>query len=166
MMDPKRRSQIEYSLQRALTDAELVVVEDLEALPPSHLDVVERLYRKDGIAALYYLIAVTNDLDRSIIRNYVHSFDLIEAQRHKRPGLRAQPLYESELGRALNADEIVGASSLSEITRAERQVARVLLAKDVGIARAYLHDLVPLASSQELGVFVEVLMRDNEDRAE
>jgi hypothetical protein len=157
MMDPEHRSQVEYALERALTDEELVVVADLAALPPSHLEVIERLYRRNPISALYYLLAVTNDIDRSTLRNYVHGFDSFIAQRDKPTGLRAQQLYESELGRALTADETVGATSLQSITRAQREVACALAVKDRGVALAYLHDLVPYASSQDRQVFLDSL---------
>jgi len=158
MMDPERRSQVENALQRPLTDEELVVA-DLDALPPSHLEVVEQLYRREPFAAIYYLTAVTNDDDHSKVRKYVLGFDNLVAQRHKPTGLRAQQLYESELGRALTADETVGATSLQAITRAQREVARALAAKDRGVALAYLHDLVPYASSQDRQVFLESLPR-------
>jgi hypothetical protein len=157
MMEPQHRSQVEYALERPLTDEELVVVADLAALPPSHLAVIERLYRRNSIAALYYLLGVTDDIDRSTLRNYVHGFDHIIAQRDGRTGLIAQRLYESELGRVLTADETVGATSLQSITRAQREVARALAVKDRGVAMAYLHDLVPYASSQDLQVFLESL---------
>ena len=159
MMEPKHRSQVEYELERPLTDEELVVVADLAALPPSHLAVVERLYRRDPIAAIFYLQAVIDDDDPSALRNYVHGFDNLIAQRDKRTGLRAQQLYESELGRALTADETVGATSLQSIAPAQREVARALAVKDRGVALAYLHDLVPYASSQDRQVFLESLPR-------
>jgi hypothetical protein len=68
MIKPKDRFQVEYGLGRPLTDEELVVVEDLASLPPSHLAVIEYLYkREDGVAALCYLIGVTTDIDRSTL---------------------------------------------------------------------------------------------------
>jgi hypothetical protein len=158
MMESKDRFQVEYWLGRPLTDEELVVVADLASLPPSHLAVIEYLYRREnGLAALDYLLGVTTDVDRSTLRNYVHGFDAVIAQRDKPTGLRAQQLYESELGRALTADETVGATSLQSITHAQREVARALAAKDRGVALAYLHDLVPCASSQDRQAFLEGL---------
>src|ERR1043166_206765 len=159
MMEPEHRSQVEHALGRPLTDEELVVVADLAALPPSHLAVIEQLHRRSLIAALYYVRAVTNDIDPSTLRKYVHGFDSFIAQRDKPTGLRAQQLYESELGRALTADETVGATSLQAITLAQREVVRALAAKDRGVALAYLHDLVPYASSQERQVFLGSLPR-------
>ena len=157
MMDPKRRSQVEHALQRPLTDEELAVVADLAALPPSHLDVIEQLHRRAPIEAFYYLSAVIDGDHPSTLRKYVLDFDRIVAQRHKPTGLRAQQLYESELGRALTADETVGATSLQSITRAQREVAHALAVKDRGVAMAYLHDLVPYASSRDLQAFLESL---------
>ncbi len=159
MIDPKRRSQVENALRRPLTDEELVVVADLAALPPSHVDVIEQLYRQSPIEAFYYLLAVVGDDDPSTLRNYVHGFDNIVAKRDGRTGLIAQRLYESELGRALTADEIVGATSLQSITPAQREVARALAMKDRSLALAYLRDLVPYASSQDRQVFLESLPR-------
>lgn len=157
MMEPKRRAQVEDALQRPLTDEELVVVADLAALSSSHLAVIERIYRRAPIAAFYYLSAVTNDGNPSALRRFVYDFDEFIAQRDKPTGLRAQQLYESELGRALTADETVGATSLQSITRAQREVARTLAVKDRGVALAYLHDLVPYASSQDRQAFLESL---------
>ena len=136
------------------------MVADLAALPLSHVDVVERLYRHHPIEAFHYLAAVTDDLSPSTLRNYVHGFDSFIAAHDKPTGLRAQQLYESELGRALTADETAGATSLHSITRAECEVARALAVKDRGVALAYLHDLVPYASTQDLQVFLESLPRE------
>jgi hypothetical protein len=158
MMDPERRAQVEDALERPLTDEELVVVADLVSLPPSHLAVVERLHRrKEGIAALLYLRAVTNDINPSVLRNFVYDFDEVIAQRDKPTGLRFLWHYENELGRALTADEMVGATSLQSIPHAQREVARALAAKDRGVALLYLHDLVPYASSQDRQAFLESL---------
>jgi hypothetical protein len=159
MMEPKHRSQVEYELERPLTDEELVVVADLAALPPSHLDVVERLYRRDPIAAIFYLRAVTNDIDPSTLRNYVHGFDSILAERDPDRGLLARRLCESKLGRALTADEMVGTTSLQSLTRAQRDVARALAVQDRGLARAYLHLLVPSASWDDWDGFLDKLPR-------
>jgi hypothetical protein len=160
MMEPKHRAHVEYALRRPLTDEELVVVADLASLPPSHLAVIEYLYkRKEAIAAIYYVRAVTNDADSSAVRRFVHNFDEVIAQRDKPTGLRFQQLYESELGRALTADEMVGATSLQAITHAQREVARALAAKDHGVALVYLHDLVPVpyTSAQDRLAFLESL---------
>jgi hypothetical protein len=159
MMEPEHRSQVEYALERALTDEELVVVADLAALPPSHLEVIEQLYRRNLIAALYYVRAVTDDIDPSTLRRYVHGFDNLIAQRDKRTGLLARRFYESELGRELTADEMLGASSLDSITRVQRDVARALAVKDHSLALAYLRDLCSYASSQERQMFLESLPR-------
>jgi hypothetical protein len=159
MMEFERRSQVEDALQRPLTDDELVVVADLAALSPSHLEVVEQLHRREPFAAIHYLQAVIEDDDPSALRKYVLSFDSFLAQRDKPTGLRAQQLYESELGRALTVDETVGATSLPSLTRAQREVARALAVKDRGVALAYLHDLVPYASSQDRQVFLDSLPR-------
>ena len=153
-MDPERRSRVEHALQRPLTDEELIVVADLAALPPSHLDVIERLYRRSLIAALLYLRAVTNDVDPSALRKYVHGFDSFLAQRDKRTGLRAQQLYESDLGRALTADEMVGARDLQSLSRAQRDVARAIAEKDRALALGYLHELVLSTSWQERQLFL------------
>lgn len=157
-MEPERRSQIEDALGRPLTDEELVVVADLAALPPSHLEVIERLYRRNAIVALYYLRAVTDDINPSTLRNYVHSFDSFLAQRDKRTGLRAQQLYESDLGRALTADEMVGARDLQSLTRAQRDVARAIAEKDRALALGYLHELVLSTSWQERQLFLDSLL--------
>ena len=105
MMEPKRRAQVENALRRPLTDEELVVVADLAALPPSHFDVVEQLYMRSPIEAFYYLQAVIDDDDPSALRNYVHGFDSLLAQRDPNRGLLIRRLYESKLGRALTDDE-------------------------------------------------------------
>jgi len=158
-MEFRYRSQVEHALDRPLTDEELVVVAELAALPPSHIAVIEQLYKRAFIEAFHYLVAVTDDVSHSTLREYVFGFDDIIAQRRKPTGLRAQPLYERELGRALTADETVGATALPAITPAQREVARALAVKDRGVALAYLHDLVPFASSQERQLFLESLPR-------
>lgn len=159
MMDPQRRSQVEHALRRPLTDEELVVVADLAALPPSHVDVIEQLHRRAPIEAFHYLQAVVGDDDPSALRKYVHGFDSLIAQRDKRPVFIAQKYYESELGRALTADELLRTTSLESITRAQREVARALAVKDRGLALAYLRDLVQYASLQERQLFLETLPR-------
>jgi hypothetical protein len=157
VMEPEHRSQVEHALQRPLTDEELVVVADLAALPPSHLDVIERLYTRSLIAALLYLRAVTNDISPSRLRNFVHGFDSFIAQRDKRPVWIAQPHYERELGRTLTADEMVCATSLQSITRAQREVARALAVNDRPLALAYLRNLVQYSSSEERQAFLDSL---------
>ena len=156
-MESEHRSQVEHALRRPLTDEELVVVADLAALLPSHLEVIERLHRRSLIAALLYLRAVTNDIDPSTLRKYVHGFDNLIAQRDKRTGLRAQQLYESDLGRALTADEMVGARDLQSLTRAQRDVARAIAEKDRALALGYLHELVLSTSWQERQLFLDSL---------
>ena len=156
-MDPERRSQVEHALGRPLTDEELVVVADLAALPPSHLEVIEQLHRREPFAAIYYLTAVTNDDDHGKLRKYVLGFDSFLAQRDKPTGLRFQQLYESELGRALTADEMGGATSLESITRVQRAVARALAVKDRSLAASYLRALVPSASWQDSDDFLDSL---------
>jgi len=157
MMDPTHRSQIEHALQRPLSDEELVVVADLAALSPSHLEVVEQLHRREPFAAIHYLQAVIEDDDPSALRKYVLSFDSFLAQRDKRTGLRAQQLYESDLGRALTTDEMVGARDLQSLTRAQRDVARLVAEKDRVLALGYLSELVPSASWQERQLFLDSL---------
>jgi hypothetical protein len=158
MMDPTQRSQVEEALERTLTHEELVVVADLAALPTSHLDVVEQLYRRNAIVALYYLRAVTDGINPSVLRNYVHDFDNFIARRDKRPALFAQRHYESVLGRELTADELVGAPSLESLPRAQRDVVRALARKDRSYALAYLRNLVPHASWQAWHDFVDSLL--------
>jgi hypothetical protein len=158
-MNDNDRAQIEEALGRPLTAAELTVVSDLSAMPASHLDVMERLFDRNGIAALYYMRAVTNDIDPSTLRRYVHDFDSVIAERHKPTGLRAQRLYENELGRPLTADELTPPGNLHGISEPQRAVVRLLARKDTGIALAYIHDLAPLASTQERVVFLETLPR-------
>lgn len=157
MMEPKRRAQVENALRRPLTDEELVVVADLAALPSSHFEVVERLYRRSPIEAFYYLQAVIDDDDPSALRNYVHGFDSLLAQRDPNRGLLIRRLYESKLGRALTADEMVGATSLESITRVQRSVARALAVKDRSLAASYLRNLVPSASWQDSDDFLDSL---------
>jgi hypothetical protein len=159
MMDPERRSQVEAALQRPLTDEELVVVDDLAALPPSHFAVIEQLHRREPFAALHYLRAVISDDDPSAQRKYVLGFDSLLAERHKPKGLRAQQLYESELGRALTDDETVRTTSIASITPAQREVARALAVKDHSIAMTYLSDLVLGISWQERQLFLDSLPR-------
>lgn len=156
MMEPKRRAQVEHALGRPLTDEELVVA-DLAVLPPSHLEVIEQLHRREPFAALYYLTAVTNDDDHGKLRKYVLGFDNLIAQRDKRTGLLARRFYESELGRELTADEMAGATSLESITRVQREVVRALAVKDRGLALAYLRDLFSYASPQEREAFLDSL---------
>lgn len=156
-MEFERRSQVENALGRPLTDEELVVVADLAALPPSHLEVVEQLYRRNAIVALYYLRAVTDEINPSVLRNYVHGFDSLLAQRDPNRGLLIRRLYESKLGRALTADEMVGATSLESITRVQRSVARALAVKDRSLAASYLRKLVPSASWQDSDDFLDSL---------
>ena len=153
----KHRAQVEHKLGRALTDEELVVVSDLPSLPASHLDVIEALYRRrDGISALLYLLAVTPDVDRSELMEYVHNFDQVIDKRYPpRSGLSAQQLYESNLGRPLTADEIVRSANLHTLNEAQCEVARVLAAKDRYIALHYLAELVPTSTPQERQVFLE-----------
>lgn len=151
------RGQVERALRRALTDEELVVVADLSSLPSSHLDVVEKLYRRDAIEATYYLLGVTTDVDQSEARNYVHDFDRLVAQRYKRHGLRAQQLYESDLGRPLTADEIVEPGRLEAVNSAQREVARAIAAKDRAMALHYLSELAPTSTPAERQAFLETL---------
>ena len=158
-MDENHRYQIEEALGRPLSNEELDVVDDLASLPVSHLDVMEALYLKDAVAALQYMRAVTRDIDRSILRNFVHGFDGVAARRNKAAGLRAQRLYENELGRVLTHDETLASSTLRGLTEAQRAVARALDSKDTGIALAYVSDLVPVATLQERQTFLEGLRR-------
>jgi|GEM_PF-2809482 len=153
------RAQIEEALGRPLAVEELIVVSDLSAMPASHLDVMERLFDRNLIAALYYMRAVTHDIDSSTLRRYVHEFDAVVAERHKHTALRAQRLYENELGRPLTADEMTMPKSLHGISEPQRAVVRILARKDTGVALSYLHDLAPTASSYERQVFLESLPR-------
>jgi len=159
-MEPEHRSYVENALGRPLTDEELVIVADLASLPPSHLAVIEWVYRRDPFAAIRYLRAVTNDDNPSAVRKFVLGFDEFIAQRDKPTGLRFRQLYESKLGRELTADETVGATSLQSITRAQREVAHALAMKERGVAIAYLQDLVPQVrhtSWADMYVFLESL---------
>ncbi len=166
MMQPKHRAQVEYALERALTDEELVVVASLDALPSSHLAVIEQLYRRASVQAFYYLQAVVDDDDLSSLRNYVHGFDSFLAQRDPDRGLLARRLCESKLGRALTAEELSVATSLESITGVQRDVARALAVKDRGLARAYLHLLVQSASWADWDELLDSLLRADEDRAQ
>lgn len=74
-MTENERAAIEEALKRPLDEAELIVVRDIDELQPSHLDVMKTLHSRNGIAALFYLRAVTDDIDPSQLRRYVHGFD-------------------------------------------------------------------------------------------
>jgi hypothetical protein len=157
MMEPEHHAHVEYALGRRLTDEELVAVADLASLPPSHLTVIEQIYRRDPFAAIRYLRAVTNDDDPSAVRNFVHGFDSVIAQRDGRTGSITQRYYERELGHALTPEAMSYATSLQSISDAQREVTRDLARKDRDVARSYLHCLVPDASWEELHVFLESL---------
>jgi hypothetical protein len=158
-VDDTKRSQIEETLGRELAEAELVVVDSLDAMPTSHLDVVETIYCVNPIAAFYYVRGVTRDVDPSTLRRYVKEFDSLIAKRRRLPGMGQQKLYENELGRLLTTEETLPSPSLEEIGEAQRVLTRELARKDRGVALVYLHDLVPSASLQDRQIFLENLPR-------
>ena len=161
MMEENHRARVERTLGRAVTDKELVVAADLASLPDSHLDVIEKLYRRrDSISALFYLRAVITDLSDSKLIKYIHSFDEVLDKRYPpRSGLSAQQLYESNLGRPLTAEEIVRSANLHTLNEAQREVVRVLAAKDRYIALHYLAELVPTSTPQARQAFLEIPSR-------
>lgn len=159
MMDPTRRAQVESALRRPLTEGELVVVTDLAVLPPSHVAVIEQIYRLAPIQAFYYLQAVVENDDPSELRRYVHNFDSFVAKRDKHPMFIGQPACEHQLGRELTADELVSAGSLASITSAQRKVARAIAVKDLDLAVVYLGHLVHRSSREEQQAFLESLAR-------
>jgi len=156
-MDTRQRNQVEESLGRNLTKDELVVVDDVSSLPESHLSVIEALYQRDPIGALYYIVAVTKDGDRSVARSYVQRFDAVAGRRNKRSGLRERELYEGELGRKLTSSEVVEVDTLEVLNDEQRALIALLARKDRGLALAFLRDVVPFASSHERQMFLDIL---------